>query len=811
MAEKAPSGFYPKAVLCDFLMSCSNLPDRPNCGLKPLHRMFSLFACSQFSALLWIFFLVGQKTDASIVQIRFPADLDASTEFTASDGGSLSGNLVRVGAFSVDPVALLNGTATLTSPSDIITALANQFIPFGSFHFSNSFLSPQDPYFALTASPDADLLDLAGKDVFLLFYNSPLAETATELVLFRTKPSAPQVLFDSAVEFGELPPDFTLRADFVDLLIGYYDQLADVWETGDLNGGVGRIFSPTNETIEAGDVATFFIRANHGANHFAVTNLQVSTNGGMSFSNTTNSWISVAANSGELTLAAPENDTNRYRITLIASNTVTAVSASQPLQLTLLQPTGPDFGTSNNRLLLKAGVAFTTNLPANRAAIFTNVGTLPGWLTFSNQAPGTLVLAGTPPLIATSLVRFRAIDATDTNQTRSRLLSFVAEAPVLELPGVAEDGTVDITVGSVSNTLIPVGAPGFRVDEVTIQQGQDSFGAGGIYITNSTNFGFSSSLRPTARTNTNGTRIVLQAVQSNSSGTITVAREFRVRLAAPAPTRLLGTNEFEVDVGRLFSTNIQTDIGDLADLSFSNLPSGLEGFADGTISGTNSSTTLPYEFNVQIRADSSARWLGGGVLTSSVTLRLRNPEAPVFANATNRIFLATGRSASVGLVASNFPFLFESSNLPAGLSISGTRIVGTPLVGGTVPIRSTLTAYNSLRPGLTNNRADWKDGSTDLIFHVADARPVAGLISATPGNLPRNSLISTNDNVYLIPGGAENAGVRVAAYGLPPGLSLDATTGKLFGTTIGPGSYTATVIIQNGRGWIKKSVNLTIQ
>ena len=796
MANAASSGFQLKAVLALKVVNSFCFHTLQGGGPKPLNYVFSPVVRITLSVLALAFLLSAQKTNAATVQIKFPADSEASTQFSSSTGAPLYGNLIRVGAFKTDPVALFVQTATLTDASEILDKIESQFLLFGSFNFDASFSIPHEPFFQLSEEPTAQLSDLNTRDVFLLLYNAE----PKELAIFRSK--------DAKFDFGSVT-SFELGVSGVELLIGFYSFAADRWETGQLAGGVGRIFSPTNETIEAGDVATFFIRANHGANHFAVTNLQVSTNGGVSFSNIANSWISVATNTGALTLAAPENDTNRYRITLIASNTVTAVSASNTLQLTLLQPTGPDFGTSNNQIVVKAGVAFTTNLPANRAARFTNVGTLPGWLTFSNQAPGTLVLGGTPPLIATNRVRFRAIDATNTNQTRSRELAIVAEAPVLELPGLTEDGIANITVGTGSNTLISVFSPGFRIDEVKITEGSSAFGAGALFITNSTNLGFSSWLQPTAKTNTNGTRIVIEAVQSNSNGTISASREFQLRLAAPVPTRLLGTNVFEVDVGRLFSTNIQTDAGNLADISFSNLPSGLEGFANGTISGTNRSTTLPYEFDVRVRADSSARYLGGGVFTSSVTLRLRNPDPPVFANATNRIFVATGRSASVGLMVSNFPFLFESSNLPAGLSISGTRIVGTPLSGGIA--RSDLIAYNSLRPGLTNNRADWKDGSTILIFHVADAKPVAGLIPATLGSLPRNSAISTSDNVYLIPGGAENAEVRVSAFGLPPGLSLDAATGKLFGTTGGSGSYTATVFIQNGRGWIKKNVTLTVQ
>jgi hypothetical protein len=142
------------------------------------------------------------------------------------------------------------------------------------------------------------------------------------------------------------------------------------------------------------------------------------------------------------------------------------------------------------------------------------------------------------------------------------------------------------------------------------------------------------------------------------------------------------------------------------------------------------------------------------------------------------------------------------------LQFNGDTISGTPAAAGrfTVPI----TASNSIRPGSTNP-ADWRGGSATLIFHIAGGKPTASVLPSAPGTIPRNSTISLNDNVYLIPGGAQNQGVSVAAYGLPPGVSLDATSGKLYGTTGGAGSYSATVFVQNGKGWIKKIVTLTVQ
>jgi len=283
-----------------------------------------------------------------------------------------------------------------------------------------------------------------------------------------------------------------------------------------------------------------------------------------------------------------------------------------------------------------------------------------------------------------------------------------------------------------------------------------------------------------------------------------------LRIVAPTPTRLVGPTEFEVDVGQAFSSTILSDAGTYGRMSFSNLPSELASFANGQVLGTQTNIALGYQFAVRVVADSTQIYEGGGSYTNTnVIFRLRNTNAPYFASTTNRHIVGAGRPINpINLIASNFPFQYTASNLPSGLRLSGNQISGTPTVAGifTVPI----TASNSFRPGSTNP-ADWQGGSATLIFHIAGTKPTASALPSSPGAIPRNSTISLNDNVYLIPGGAENQGVRLAAYGLPPGVSLEPTTGKLYGTTGGAGSYNATVFVQNGKGWIKKIVTLTVQ
>ena len=72
---------------------------------------------------LLLFFQGLARADSVIVS--FPAALagEASTGFGTSTGGSLSGNLVRIGAFDTNPTSLMAGVAALTTPSAVVSNL----------------------------------------------------------------------------------------------------------------------------------------------------------------------------------------------------------------------------------------------------------------------------------------------------------------------------------------------------------------------------------------------------------------------------------------------------------------------------------------------------------------------------------------------------------------------------------------------------------------------------------------------------------------------------------------------------------------
>jgi hypothetical protein len=274
-----------------------------------------------------------------------------------------------------------------------------------------------------------------------------------------------------------------------------------------------------------------------------------------------------------------------------------------------------------------------------------------------------------------------------------------------------------------------------------------------------------------------------------------------LRIVAPTPTALVGPTEFEVDVGEAFSATILSDAGTYGQMSFSDLPDDLAGFANGQVSGINRSTSLPYEFPVKVVANSTQTYEGGGTYTNTnVIFKLRNANPPYFAG-TNRYILSVGRAISgITLNASNFPFKYTVSNLPAGLQLNGNRISGVPTVATNSQVQ--ITAYNSYRPGSTNPEFEQRGYGT-LILNVAGARPTAatalsGSSNLRVGNAASFSMLSAQD-------------LRISGYGFPPGLSINSSTGLVTGTPTAAGTYSVTIFLQNGRGWIKKNVTLTVQ
>jgi len=753
--------------------------------------------------------LFPQKATADAVIINFPAALagETSTGFGSSSGDSLSGNLVRVGAFNTDPTSLMAGVALLTNSSDILTSLNTRFTQYTSFAFSSDYLDPSSAVFPATDDSGLPLeaqpaigTSLQGKDIYLLFYNAATANLATEVAIFRMK----QALLSDDPDFslgkfntlasasdGQRTAGFNLSATETDLLLGFYNSQTDTFFTGKLSGGTSQITSPLTETNASGAVSTYQITANNGADRFFATTNTASAD--LTLTNLP-AGFSIATNTGVIT-AGTNAATNTYSIRLVASNSLTASVATNTLIWTL-QASTLSFTTTTNLISAVAGVEISpfTFVSTGTSPTYTADGNLRG-LTLSTNG----ILSGIPNSVGTNDV---SITSSAGGQNGNTTFSLAVAAPTISVPAGELPGGQIVHIAGTARTVTLSKTDGF-----TDLTGEVSPTTSGVSF-NGTDLVIAADAVPLVR-GLNNITLTLTASKVGVSGA-SASTTVPLRIVAPTPTRLVGPTEFEVDVGQAFSSTILSDAGTYGRMSFSNLPSELASFANGQVLGTQTNIALGYQFAVRVVADSTQIYEGGGSYTNTnVIFRLRNTNAPYFASTTNRHIVGAGRPINpINLIASNFPFQYTASNLPSGLRLSGNQISGTPTVAGifTVPI----TASNSFRPGSTNP-ADWQGGSATLIFHIAGTKPTASALPSSPGAIPRNSTISLNDNVYLIPGGAENQGVRLAAYGLPPGVSLEPTTGKLYGTTGGAGSYNATVFVQNGKGWIKKIVTLTVQ
>jgi len=732
---------------------------------------------------------------ADTLAISFPLALDSSVGITSSTGQSLNGNLVRAGIFTVTPSQLLSNLATKTSASDIRTTIHASFTQFTSFSMADAYLN--DPDQAQVSLDGSISTTFRGKDVYLLFYNNASFNDATEMGIFRMAARA-DVPGEGVGVFPTFDDGFSTRISlfnfsdpdqlvgpesFLNLLVGQYNATTESYTLGALEGGIGQITSPLTETNASGVVSTYQITANNGADRFFAT-----TNTGSVDLTLTNLPVgfSIATNTGVIT-AGTNAAANTYSIRLVASNSLTASVATNTLTWTL-QASSLSFTTTTNLINAVAGVEISpfTFVSTGTSPTYSADGNLRGLILSTNG-----LLSGIPSSVGTNDV---TITSSAGGQNGTTTFSLAVAAPTISVPaGELTGGQIVHTAGTARTVTLNKSA-GF-----TDLTGLVSPTTSGVSF-NGTDLVIAADAVPLLKglNNINLTLTASKVGVSGASASTTVP----LRIVAPTPTRLVGPTEFEVDVGQAFSTTILSDAGTYGEMSFSNLPD-LAGFANGQVSGINRSTSLPYEFAVKVVADSTQTYEGGGTYTNTnVIFRLRNANPPYFAG-TNRYILSVGRAVSgITFNASNFPFRYTVSNLPPGLQLNGNRISGVPTVAINSQVQ--ITAYNSYRPGSTNP-ADEQPGYGTLILNVAGARPTA----ATPLSGSSNLRVGNAASFSML--SAQELGLRISGYGFPPGLSINSSTGLVTGTPTAAGTYSVTIFLQNGRGWIKKNVTLTVQ
>ena len=144
--------------------------------------------------------------------------------------------------------------------------------------------------------------------------------------------------------------------------------------------------------------------------------------------------------------------------------------------------------------------------------------------------------------------------------------------------------------------------------------------------------------------------------------------------------------------------------------------------------------------------------------------------APAITSGLN-VGAAFGAAFNYTIAASNSPTGYSASGLPAGLSVNTTTgvISGTPSAAGTFNV--TIGASNGIGPG-----------SATLVITVAPG-VAAPVISSSP---QASGQVGSAFSYTIL---ASNSPTGFTAAGLPPGLTLSATTGVISGTPTAPGTY----------------------
>jgi hypothetical protein len=232
-------------------------------------------------------------------------------------------------------------------------------------------------------------------------------------------------------------------------------------------------------------------------------------------------------------------------------------------------------------------------------------------------------------------------------------------------------------------------------------------------------------------------------------------------------TTTLGDLTVGQDVGTI---QLQAPPADYFAVTMGVLPSGLNMDSSGRITGTPTSAG---GYFVQITAVDNA---GGGLSSYDFNGTVQPAPPPVTWVTTSLPAAVVGTAYSQTLVAQNATWYNVSSGvLPAGLTLTGATISGTPSVSGTFPI--TVEA--------------WGNGTFDLAYFTIEVTaPVDPWMTKTLPQLEQGIHIDTVIDVENV------ASLRLVAGALPAGLAFfEDTWLHLVGTpsALGPYDFTLSV------------------